>query len=45
MALEEMDRIELNVSTVLHAVSYQGHVSVARLLLEVGADRAIQNTY
>jgi hypothetical protein len=42
---EEIDRIEPNGSTALHAASYHGHREIVKLLLEAGADRAIQNKF
>ena len=42
---EQLDQVEPNGSTALHAASYQGHVEVVRLLLRGGADRSIQNRY
>ena len=42
---DEIDRIEPNGSTALHAAAYHGHVDIVRLLLDRGADRAIQNKF
>ncbi|CAF3421913.1 unnamed protein product [Rotaria sp. Silwood2] len=43
--LDEIDRIEPNGSTALHAASYHGHQEIVKLLLKSGADRAIHNKY
>ena len=45
MMLNEVDRMEANGSTALHAASYHGHYEIVKLLLEAGADRAIRNKY
>lgn len=45
LTLEDVDRIEPNGSTALHAACYHGHQEVVKLLLELGADRSIQNKY
>ncbi|CAF1460697.1 unnamed protein product [Rotaria sp. Silwood1] len=42
---QDIDRVEPNGSTALHAASYHGHVEIVKLLLEAGADRTIQNKY
>jgi hypothetical protein len=42
---DEIDQIEPNGSTALHAASYYGHADIVRLLLETGADRAIPNKF
>lgn len=42
---DQIDQIEPNGSTALHAASYHGHVAIVRLLLDRGADRAIQNKF
>ena len=42
---DQIDQIEPNGSTALHAASYHGHVGIVRLLLDRGADRAIQNKF
>lgn len=39
LTLEEIDHIDPNDSTALHAASYFGHVEIARLLLKKGASR------
>jgi len=41
----EVNRIESNGSTALHAASYYGHANVVRLLLEHDADTTIRNKY
>lgn len=43
LTLEEIDRIEPNGSTALHAASYFGHIEIVRLLLEKGASRRQKN--
>jgi hypothetical protein len=45
MTIDEIDQIEPNGSTALHAACFHGHIDIVKLLLEVGADRAIQNKY
>ncbi|CAF4215508.1 unnamed protein product [Rotaria sp. Silwood2] len=45
MTLEDVDRIEPNGSTALHTACYHGHHNIVKLLLEVGANRAIPNNY
>jgi hypothetical protein len=45
ISLDEIDRVEPNGSTALHAASYHGHIQIVRLLLEAGADRAIRNKF
>jgi hypothetical protein len=42
---DEIDRIEPNGSTALHAAAFHGHREIVKLLLEAGADRAIKNKY
>ena len=41
----DLNRIELNGSTALHAASYYGHASIVGLLLRRGADATIRNKY
>lgn len=41
----DINRIESNGSTALHAASYYGHANVVRLLLEHNADATIRNKY
>ena len=41
----DINRVESNGSTALHAASYYGHASIVRLLLEKGADTAVRNRY
>ncbi|CAF2646513.1 unnamed protein product [Rotaria sp. Silwood2] len=42
---QQIDRVEPNGSTTLHAASYHGHAEIVELLLEAGADRTIRNKY
>ena len=42
---DEIDRIEPNGSTALHAAAYHGHAGIVRILLDRGADRAIENKF
>jgi hypothetical protein len=42
---DEIDRVEPNGSTALHAAAYHGHQEIVRLLFEAGADRAIENKH
>jgi ankyrin repeat protein len=42
---DEIDGVEPNGSTALHAAAYHGHAKIVRLLLDRGADRAIQNKF
>ena len=45
ISLTDIDRIEPNGSTALHAASYYGHENVVRMLLEAGADRGVKNRF
>jgi hypothetical protein len=45
LTLEEIDHVESNGSTALHAASYGGHIEIVRLLLEKGASRRQKNKY
>jgi hypothetical protein len=45
MTIEEVDRVQANGSTALHAASYYGHIEIVKLLLEKGASRSIQNNH
>lgn len=45
MSLDDINRIEPNGSTALHAASYFGHGEIVALLLEAGADRSISNRF
>jgi hypothetical protein len=45
MTLDQIDQMEPNGSTALHAACFHGHREIVKLLLKVGADRAIQNKY
>ena len=42
---DEIDRIELNGSTALHAATYHGHADILQLLLDRGADRSLMNKF
>ena len=42
---DDVDRMEPNGSTSLHAASFYGHKEIVRLLLEKGANRAILNKH
>jgi ankyrin repeat protein len=42
---DEIDRIEPNGSTALHTAAFHDHADIVRLLLDRGADRAIQNKF
>jgi hypothetical protein len=41
----DINRIESNGSTALHAASYFGHANIVRLLLQRGADTTIRNKF
>jgi hypothetical protein len=41
----DIDHIESNGSTALHAASYYGHACIVRLLLQQGANTTIRNKY
>lgn len=43
MSLDEINRIESNGSTALHAACYYGRLDIVRLLLDAGACRSIRN--
>ncbi|CAF0977669.1 unnamed protein product [Rotaria sp. Silwood1] len=43
--MNDVDRIEPNGSTALHAACFHGHQEIVDLLLKQGANRAIQNKY
>jgi hypothetical protein len=45
ISLNEIDRLEPNGSTALHAACYHGHTEIVELLLKTGADRAISNKF
>ncbi|CAF1563340.1 unnamed protein product [Rotaria magnacalcarata] len=45
ITFDEINRMEPNGSTALHAACYHGHGRIVKLLLEAGADRAVQNKY
>jgi hypothetical protein len=45
MTLEELDRVQANGSTALHAACFFGHTEIVKLLLEKGARRSIENKH
>lgn len=45
MSKDEIDRMEPNGSTALHAAAYYGHGDIVRVLLEKGAARKQNNKY
>jgi hypothetical protein len=45
ITIEEIDRLEPNGSTALHAACYHGHEEIVKLLLVAGADRSIHNKH
>ncbi|CAF3165884.1 unnamed protein product [Rotaria socialis] len=45
MTLEEIDQVQANGSTALHAACYYNHVEIVKLLLKRGASRSIQNVH
>jgi hypothetical protein len=45
MSLADINRIEPNGSTALHAATYDGHKEIVKMLLERGASRSIQNKF
>ncbi|CAF4384707.1 unnamed protein product [Rotaria sp. Silwood2] len=45
MDTNDIDRVEPNGMTALHAACFHGHLEIVKLLLMVGADRAIQSKY
>ena len=45
LTLNEVDQIEPNGSTALHAAAYYGNEKIVQLLLSKGAQRAIKNRY
>ncbi|CAF3465930.1 unnamed protein product [Rotaria socialis] len=45
MTPDEVDRLEPNGSTALHAACFYGHYHIVELLLKKGADRAVQNRH
>jgi hypothetical protein len=45
MTIDEINRLEPNGSTALHAASYRGHAKIVELLLQAGAWRSIKNLY
>ena len=45
MTLKEIDRIEPNGSTALHAASFYGHAEIVKILLKRGASRSLHNKY
>ncbi|CAF1174988.1 unnamed protein product [Adineta ricciae] len=45
LTLEEIDQIEPNGSTALHAATYYGNKEIVKMLLAKGAQRTIRNRY
>lgn len=45
LTLDQIDKIEPNGSTALHAASYYSHHDIVKFLLETGADRSVLNKY
>jgi len=45
MSLEEIDQIQANGSTALHAACYNNHKEIVQLLLDKGASRSILNIH
>ncbi|CAF1329836.1 unnamed protein product, partial [Adineta steineri] len=45
ITLEQIDQLEPNGSTALHAACYHGHSEIVKLLLDEGADRSIHNKH
>ena len=45
LTLIEIDQIQANDSTALHAASFYGHTEIVKLLLDKGASRSIQNRH
>ena len=45
MSLDEINKIQPNGSTALHAACYYGHKEIVQLLLDRGASRSIVNNY
>ncbi|CAF1344382.1 unnamed protein product [Didymodactylos carnosus] len=45
MTLAEINEIQSNGSTALHAATYYGHREIVKLLLKCGASRSIKNKY
>lgn len=45
MSLKEIDEVQANGSTALHAACYYGHKEIVKLLLERGASRSIPNDH
>ena len=43
--VKDLDRVQANGSTALHAASYYGHTEIVKLLLEKGASRSIMNIH
>ena len=43
MTLEQIDQIQANGSTALHAASFYGHAEIVKMLLKRGASRSIRN--
>ncbi|CAF1351190.1 unnamed protein product [Rotaria magnacalcarata] len=45
MTLAEIDQVQANGSTALHAACYYGHVEIVKLLLKRHASRSVENIY
>ncbi|CAF1335083.1 unnamed protein product [Didymodactylos carnosus] len=45
MTLDDINRLESNGSTALHAACYYGHYNIVQLLLDYGASRTITNKH
>jgi hypothetical protein len=45
LSLNDIDRMEPNGSTALHAAAYYGHAKIVQLLFEQGANTRIHNIY
>ncbi|UJR19189.1 hypothetical protein I4U23_022319 [Adineta vaga] len=45
LSAEEIDRMEPNGSTALHAAAYYGNRKIVKMLLSKGAERTIKNRY
>lgn len=45
LTLDDIDKMEPNGSTALHAASYHGHRDIVKFLLDLGADRSVQNRF
>ncbi len=45
LTVEEIEKIEPNGSTALHAASYHGHIEIVKLVLSRSPNIAIRNKY